>query len=87
VLPAVVVVTSVRPTSDGIGWLVQLQNTSDAPQQVRLTWRRGTVSALRLSDSSERPGTAVAGTLAIAAHGTVLVRAERAPTRRSRASH
>jgi hypothetical protein len=80
VSPAGVVVTSIRPTSDGLGWLVQLQNPTDESQQVRLTWRRGTASALRLSDSAERSGAVVSGALSVPARATVLVRAERART-------
>jgi alpha-mannosidase len=78
VSPAAVVVTSIKPASDGRGWLVQFQNPTDATQQVRLVWRRGTATALWLSDSSERRGTRLTGTVPVPARGTVMVRAERA---------
>jgi hypothetical protein len=77
VSPAVVVVTSIRPTSDGLGWLVQLQNTSDEPQQVRLAWRGGAATPMSLSDSAERPGAPVRGAVPLPARGTAIVRADR----------
>jgi hypothetical protein len=71
------VVTSVRPTSDRRGWLVALYNPTIEEQQVRFAWRPGERIGLSHSDSGERPGAPVLGALALPAHGTATVRAER----------
>ena len=84
--PSPVVVTSVRPTSDRRGWLVALFNPTAEEQQVRFAWRPGERIDLSHSDSGERPGAPVLGALALPAHGTATVRAERTipEARRSR---
>jgi hypothetical protein len=75
--PGPVVVTSVRPTSDGAGWLIQLLNPAAEAQAVVLTWRRGERVTFSRSDSFERPGAAIPGAVEIPARGTAVVRADR----------
>lgn len=72
-----VVANSVRPTSDGRGWLVSLYNPAPETHAVALAWRRGERVAYSLSDSSERTGGPVTSPLVLAAHGTAVVRVDR----------
>jgi hypothetical protein len=75
-VPEPVVATSVRPTSDGHGWLIALSNPSGEEREVRFAWRRGERVRLRLSDSAEAAGAPLAGPVALAAHATAIVRAD-----------
>jgi len=72
-----VVVTGFKPADDGGGWIVRLYNVSGQDARVSLTWSRPVPSALRISDTSERPGAIVDGPVPIPAWGVVTLRAER----------
>ena len=74
--PQPVVATSVRPTADGRGWLLALYNPSPEARAVRLAWRRGERVRLFRSDSAEGALCALAGSVALPARGTVIVRVE-----------
>jgi alpha-mannosidase len=74
---AEVVVTSLRPGTDGRSWLVALYNPSAEPQRVGLQWRRGVRVTLSWSDSAERVGARIAGPIEIPAWGTAIVRSAR----------
>jgi len=72
-----VVVTGFKPADDGGGWIVRLYNVSGQDARVSLTWSKPAPSALRISDTSERPGAIVDGPVPIPAWGVVTLRAER----------
>ena len=72
-----VVVAGFTPSDDGQGWIVRLYNPSGTDARVSLTWSRPAPSALRLSDTSERPGALVEGPVGVPAWGVVTLRAER----------
>ena len=72
-----VVVTGFKPADDGGGWIVRLYNVSGRDARVSLAWSRPAPSVLRLSDTSERPGTIVDGPVPVPAWGVVTLRAER----------
>jgi len=72
-----VVVTGFKPADDGGGWIVRLYNVSGKDARVSLAWSTPAPSVLRLSDTSERPGTIVDGPVPVPAWGVVTLRAER----------
>jgi alpha-mannosidase len=72
-----VVVNGFKPADDGGGWIVRLYNVSGKDARVSLTWSKPVPSALRISDTSERPGAIIDGPVAIPAWSVVTLRAER----------
>ena len=74
--PQPVVATSVRPTSDGHGWLIALYNPAAEAHEVRIAWRGGERVRIRLSDSAEGGGASRAGPIALEAHATAIVRVD-----------
>jgi alpha-mannosidase len=71
------VVTGFKPADDGGGWIVRLYNVSGQDARVSLTWSKPAPSALRISDTSERPGAVIDGPVSIPAWSVVTLRAER----------
>ncbi len=71
-----VVVAGLKPTDDGRGWLVRLFDASGQAQQVKLAWSEPVPAKLSLSDTSEKAGAAVTGSVEVPAWGIVTLRAE-----------
>lgn len=86
ITPPVVLVTSIKPTEGGGGWLASLYNPSGEDQNVSIRfpsmWKSGRNSGERGtappevsgSDPSARPGPALSDGFRIAAHGTGWIR-------------
>ncbi len=74
-----VVVTSLKPSNDGKALIARLWCVSDRPANVTLTWRRGLVRGISVSDSSERVVRPLGAALPIAGWQVFTVRAELVP--------
>lgn len=75
--PAGVIVTGLKPSDDGKAWIVRLFGASGTTQQAKITWADPAPRSLALSDTSEKPGTRVAGAVTVPGYGLVTLRAER----------
>ena len=71
-----VVVTSLRPSRDGKAIIVRLYAASGRAEQATIRWATPVPKALWVSDLSERPFQAVAGTVDVPAWGVVTLRAD-----------
>jgi hypothetical protein len=76
VQPQSVLVAGIKPADDGRAALVRLYNASDRPAAATLSWRGGRKPAV-LSDTSERPGKPVPGSVIVPAWGLVTLRVAR----------
>ncbi len=76
VLPSDVLVSVLKPTDDGKGWLVRLFGASGKSRRVRLDWSEPTPRQLWLSDTSEQPKQQAGNTIEVPAWGLVTLRAE-----------
>ena len=74
--PGDVIVTAVKPSDDGRALIVRLFGASDEARSASLKWGSVQPTAVLLSDTSERAGKPVDGTIDVPASGLVTVRAE-----------
>jgi alpha-mannosidase len=74
---ATVVVSALRPTDDGAGFLVRLYNPSAAAAAARIVGTGSAVPRVTASDESARPGRAVGERVTLAPLKTMVVRVER----------
>jgi alpha-mannosidase len=71
-----VVVAGLKPTDDGLGWLVRLFGASGQAEQVRLAWSAPVPHQVWLSDTSEQPHAPAGKSIPVPAWGIVTLRAE-----------
>ncbi|HYG36356.1 MAG TPA: glycosyl hydrolase-related protein, partial [Clostridia bacterium] len=71
-----VLVTALKPSDDGKGWIVRLFGASGTSQKVRLSWSSPAPQHLWLSDTSERPKQEIVRAIEVPAWGIVTIRAE-----------
>ena len=71
-----VVITALKPSDDGKGWIVRLFGASGQPQRVKLAWAEPPPRQLWLSGTSEKPMRKVGPTIEVPAWGIVTLRAE-----------
>ncbi len=71
-----VLVTALKPSDDGKGWVVRLFGASGNPEKVRLTWSKPAPHRFWLSDLSERPKERIGHSLEVPAWGIITIRAE-----------
>ena len=76
VSPAEVIVTALRPSRDGKALIVRLYNVSDKAEKAEFRWAVPVPKAVWLSDLSEQPREAVAGTVDLPAWSVVTLRAD-----------
>ncbi|PWB73059.1 hypothetical protein C3F09_05795 [candidate division GN15 bacterium] len=78
ILPASVMVESIRPIDNGKSCLMYLYNPSASPAEVQVVWNRPGAVQLSLCDAFGKTGNPAAVPFAIAPFGTQYVRVERA---------
>ncbi len=71
-----VLVTALKPSDDGKGWIVRLFGASGKPETTRLEWAAPAPRQLWLSDTSEQPGQRLGKMVEVPAWAAVTVRAE-----------
>jgi len=76
VMPAGVIVTSLRPSRDGKAMIARLYGASGKAEQATIRWAAPVPKAVWVSDLSERPLQAVDGTVDVPAWGVVTLRAD-----------
>ena len=74
--PADVLVTALKPSDDGKGWIVRLFGAGGTPASAKLTWSQPAPKRLWLSDTSERPLRRIDGDVPVPAWGVVTIRAD-----------
>jgi hypothetical protein len=74
--PSSVIATSLKPASDGKGWILHLYNAGGGTTGARLTWHGAGRGAFYASDLTERRGEAVGLPLAIPSSGIAVLRIE-----------
>jgi alpha-mannosidase len=73
--PADVLVTALKPSDDGKAWMVRLLGASTETRSATLRWGDLRPKAMFLSDTGEKPGKGVSGSIEVPAWGLVTVRA------------
>ena len=76
VMPAGVIVTSLRPSREGKAMIARLYGASGRAEQATIRWAAPVPKAVWVSDLSERPLQAVAETVDVPAWGVVTLRAD-----------
>jgi hypothetical protein len=76
--PDSVIVVGLKPSDDGRAMIVRLLAAGDQAVDARLIWSTPAPRQLRRSNTSERPGALLPGSIPIPARGMVTVRAEMA---------
>ncbi|MBK9140822.1 MAG: hypothetical protein IPM17_19060 [Verrucomicrobia bacterium] len=76
VTPASALVTGLKPADDGEGWIIRLFGAAEREESARLRWSGRTPRAIHLSDTSERRGPLVRGTVKVPSRGLVTLRAD-----------
>ena len=71
-----VLITGLKPSDDGKALIVRLFGASGQDRSVNLRWDAVQPKSVRLTDTSERPGEAVRGAIAVPGNGLVSLRAE-----------
>jgi alpha-mannosidase len=71
-----VVVTGLKPGDDGRGVIARLYNASPREQAIRVEWSGPPARSVRVTDTSERPGTRLPDPLRLAGHELMAVRIE-----------
>jgi alpha-mannosidase len=71
-----VVVSCLKPSDDGKGWIVRLFGASGKHEKVKLAWAKPAPKQMWLSDTSEQPRQAVEGAVEVPGWGIVTLRAE-----------
>ena len=71
-----VLVTALKPSDDGKGWIVRLFGASGKAQQVKIAWANPAPRQLWLSGTSEKPLQPVGSNVEVPAWGIVTLRAE-----------
>ena len=71
-----VLVTALKPTDDGRGWIVRLFGASGRPEKVSLSWSKPEPHQLWLSNLSEEPLQETGRTVQVPAWGIVTLRAQ-----------
>jgi hypothetical protein len=71
-----VLVTALKPSDDGKGWIVRLFGASGKPQKIKLSWSKPAPNHIWLSDLSEEPGEEVRHAVEVPGWGVVTLRAE-----------
>ena len=77
-------VTALKPSDDGKGWIIRLYGASGKERQVGLTWTRGGPGKTWLSDTSERPITEIHDPVTVPGWGIVSLRVEAMRSDKSR---
>ncbi len=75
--PGPFVVTCLKPTSDGLGWLMRIFNASTGPAELRLSGALADRGGIYLSGPAEGRGKWTAGVMEIPGFGIVTLRLER----------
>lgn len=71
-----VIITGLKPSDDGKALIVRLFGASGQARSVSLLWDAVQPKVVRLTDTSERPGEAVRGAIAVPGNGLLSLRAE-----------
>ena len=74
--PSSVIATSLKPASQGKGWILHLYNAGTDPAGVRLSWHRAGGGAFYASDLTEQRGRAVGFPLVMPPSGIAILRIE-----------
>ena len=71
-----VLVTALKPSDDGKGWIVRLFGASGKAEKVKLSWSVPAPSHVWLSDLSEEPAQEAGHAIEVPGWGIVTLRAE-----------
>ena len=71
-----VLVTALKPSDDGKGWIVRLFGASGKPETVKVAWADPAPKQVWLSDTSEKPREKVGPEVKVPGWGIVTLRAE-----------
>lgn len=75
--PGPLVVTSLKPTADGLGWMMRVFNAGGRPGELRLSGPLADRGGIHLSGPAENKGQRTAGTIEVPGFGIVTLRIER----------
>ncbi len=71
-----VVVTGLKPTDDGNGWIIRMFGASGKAKDVQLSWGEKRPAAIYLSDTSESRGAKAGRSITVPGYGVVTLRAD-----------
>ncbi|HYG24228.1 MAG TPA: hypothetical protein VEH04_15730 [Verrucomicrobiae bacterium] len=71
-----VIVTGLKPTDDGKGWIIRLFAANSKDHNVRLNWGDRAPKSVYLSGTNEKPGDKIGNRVAVPGFGVVTLRAE-----------
>ena len=71
-----VLLSTLKPSDDGKGWIVRLFGASGQAEKVKLSWSAPAPKRVWLSDTSEQPKAEASGSVKVPAWGIVTLRAE-----------
>jgi alpha-mannosidase len=71
-----VIVTALKPSEDGKGWIVRLFGASGKNEKAKIVWSDPAPKGMYLSDITEKMGEKISGEVEVAGYGMVTVRAE-----------
>jgi alpha-mannosidase len=71
-----VIVTALKPSEDGKGWIVRLFGASGKNEKARIVWSDPAPKGMYLSDITEKVGEKISGEVEVSGYGMVTVRVE-----------
>jgi alpha-mannosidase len=70
------IVTALKPSEDGKGWIVRLFGASGKNEKAKIVWSDPAPKGMYLSDITEKVGEKISGEVEVAGYGMVTVRVE-----------